>query len=164
MQILTDFGVDWHLLLVSAVNFAVLVAILWFILAKPLVALLLERETTIKNSLDQAEKERKEAAKLEKRLAADRAKAVEEAKQMLADATKRHDAIVKQAEQDADKRAGEILTAGEAKLVSERRDMLEQATQELADVVVQATNVVLGETVKTDIDKALVDKALKGVK
>ena len=163
MQILSDFGVDWHVLLVSAVNFAILATILWFILMKPLTALLLEREETIRKSLERAELERREAKQLEQQLAEQRSKSVEDAKQMVTDAKQRGDAIVKQAEHDAQTRAAEILTAGEAKLVNERRDMIEEATQQLADVVVEATSVVLTDSVKTDIDRALVDKALKGV-
>ena len=163
MQILSDFGVDWHVLLVSAVNFAILATILWFILMKPLTALLLEREETIRKSLERAELERREAKLLEQQLAEQRSKSVEDAKQMVVDAKQRGDAIVKQAEHDAQTRAAEILTAGEAKLVNERRDMIEEATQQLADVVVEATSVVLTDSVKTDVDRALVDKALKGV-
>jgi|GEM_PF-6040579 len=164
MEILTSFGVDWHVLVISIVNFAVLATVLWFVMIKPLIAALTDRETKIRESLARAELERQEADVLKDELAAKRAKAVEEAKQLVTDATSRADGIVKQAQTDASKRAADILKNGEVKLAAERSEMIADATRELADVVMDATELVIGDTVTTAIDTKLVDKALAGAK
>lgn len=164
MEILTDFGVDWHVLVVSIVNFVVLAVILWFVMIKPLITTLLSRESTITESLKRAELERQEADVLKDELVAKRAKAVDEAKQLVADATVRAAGIVKQAETDAGKRVTEIMKVGEAKLATERADMLASATQELAEVVIDATAIVVGKIVTADVDKKLVEQALAEAK
>lgn len=53
-EVLTAFGIDWHLILVQVVNFGILVAILTYFLYKPILKLLAEREGKIKKGIEDA--------------------------------------------------------------------------------------------------------------
>ena len=163
-EILTDFGVEWHVLVVSIVNFTVLAVILWYVMIKPLVALLEQREATIKLSLERAELERQEAKLLESKVTDDRKVAAQRAKQMVADAEAKAAAIVKHASTEAEAKAALILADATKKAVSDRDQLLDDATNQLADVVVTATRLVVGETVTATVDRALVNSSITKAK
>lgn len=161
MEILTDFGVNWSVLLASVVNFVILAVILWFVMAKPLLALMEERETAIRTSLERAELGRQEAATLETQLASQRATAAADAKSLVDDATKRADAIVAKARTDAETKAAHILAAAETKATEERKRLLDEATSQLGEIVVDATRIVVGTHMTPELDAKVVADALK---
>ncbi len=163
-SILTDFGIDWHLVFVSVVNFSVLAVILWYVMIKPLVAVLEQREATIRSSLERAELERQEAKLLETQVADDRKQATERAGRIIADAEAKAATIVKHASTNAEAKAATILTDAKKRAVSDRDQLMNDATRQLADVVIHATQLVVGETMTASIDRALVTTALHSVK
>jgi len=55
-QILNIFGIDWHILLVQVVNFAVLMGLLWYFLYKPFTKLIEERRAKIIEGVANAER------------------------------------------------------------------------------------------------------------
>jgi len=163
-DILTDFGVEWHLLVVSIVNFAVLAVILWYVMIKPLLALLEQRETTIRTSLERAELERQEAKLLESKVADDRKVAAERAQQIVADAEAKAAAVVKHAATEAEVKAATILADAKKKSETERDQLMDDATRQLGDLVVDATQLVVGKTVTTTVDQSLVASAIADAK
>ncbi len=159
-QILTDFGVNLPALIVSIVNFAVLSVILWYVMVKPLVTLLEQRETTIRSSLERAELERQEAKLLESKVADDRQQAAERVKQIIAEAEAKAATVIKHAATEAEAKAATILADAKKQAASERDQLLDAATRQLADVVVDATRLVIGETVTASVDRTLVSTAI----
>jgi F-type H+-transporting ATPase subunit b len=53
--ILSTFGVDWHLLIVQIVNFAILVAALTWLLYKPVLKMVRERAQVVRKGVEDAE-------------------------------------------------------------------------------------------------------------
>ena len=159
-DILTSFGIEWHVLLTSIVNFAVLAVILWFVMIKPLIALLEQREKTIRTSLERAELERQEAKLLEGKVADDRKVAAERAQQIVAEAEAKAAAIVKHAATEAETKANAILTDATKKAESQRDQLFDDATSQLGDLVVDATTLVVGKTVTATVDRELVASAI----
>ena len=163
-DILTSFGVEWHVLVVSIVNFAVLAVILWYVMIKPLLALLEQRETTIKSSLERAELERQEAKLLESKVADDRKVAAERAQQIVAEAETKAAAVVRHAATEAEAKAATILADAKKKSETERDQLMDDATRSLADLVVDATTMVVGKTVTDTVDRELVSSAITNAK
>ena len=54
-QFLSQLGIDWRLLISQAVDFSLLLAVLWFFLYKPLLKLLKDRRRKIEEGLTKAE-------------------------------------------------------------------------------------------------------------
>lgn len=160
MQILTDFGVNVPALLTSIVNFAVLAVILWYVMIKPLTALLEQRESTIRTSLERAALERQEATLLETTIADDRRQAVERAQQIVAEAEVQAAAVVNHAATEAEAKAATILAEANKKAVIERDLLLADATSNLADLVVDATRLIVGEAVTATVDRTFVTTAI----
>jgi F-type H+-transporting ATPase subunit b len=55
-QLLSAFGIDWHLLAAQAVNFAIVVIALWYFLYKPVLAMLTKRQEIVAKSVSDAAK------------------------------------------------------------------------------------------------------------
>lgn len=135
-SIFSIFGVDWSMLIVQVFNFGLLLGVLWYFLYTPLLTLLDERqkkiekgvkdaeiaEKTLMNASDEgksiltkANKDAEAAIQNGKKLAE------KEAQDIVAAAQKRHDALLKEAEQKA---------------AEEKRKSLQEAEREIAKLVV----------------------------
>jgi F-type H+-transporting ATPase subunit b len=55
-QLLSAFGIDWHLLAAQAVNFVIVVIALWYFLYKPVLAMLAKRQEIVAKSVSDAAK------------------------------------------------------------------------------------------------------------
>lgn len=109
------FGLDWQLIfdvLVQGLAVFLLFIFLSYILIEPVKKVLEERREKIKNDVESAEKDRKEAA----RLKAD------------------YDAKIKQ----ADTEAGEILSAARKKAVKNEENIIAEANAEAARIISRA--------------------------
>lgn len=98
------FGIDWRLLLIQAVNFGLLLLILWRFLYRPVLRIIDERRGKIAESVQKAE-------------AADRrlAEADAEGKQVVAGAAKEAEGMIANARTRADQEAADILKRTQAK-------------------------------------------------
>ncbi len=55
-EIIHAFGIDWRLIVIQIFNFALLVAALWYFLYTPILKILEERESKLKQGVLDAEK------------------------------------------------------------------------------------------------------------
>lgn len=115
-ELFAAFGLDWKLLMIQALNFAILLAVLWKFLYTPVLKMIDERREKIAEGVQKAE-------------AADRrlADADGEGKGIVASASKDAEGIVSSARNRAEEQAAEI-----AKRAQERAD------QVLADATARA--------------------------
>src|ERR1700678_2255452 len=54
-QLLSQLGIDWHLLLSQVINFFLLLLVLWYFIYKPLLKLLHDRKDKIEQGIVKAE-------------------------------------------------------------------------------------------------------------
>src|SRR5262245_9300308 len=101
--ILTTFGVDWRLLLVNAINFGLLLGVLWYFLYTPVMNMLEERRRKVEEGVRTAE-----AAEVKLREVENSRKGV------LAKAGAEADEIVAHARGAAKEKEQELLERGEA--------------------------------------------------
>src|SRR6185369_5995878 len=102
-QVLTTFGVDWRLLLINAVNFGLLLLILWYFVYEPLTIVLEERRQKVSQGVRDAEAS---AIKLRE---------IEESRsEVLAKAGSEADEVLRQSRLNAQAKEREIVAAGEA--------------------------------------------------
>lgn len=144
-ELLNAFGIDAKLIVVQILNFAVLAAALSYLLYKPLIKILDEREAKIKQGMEDAD-----AA------AAARATADAERKEVLATAQKEAAEVHERAKTHAKEEAATIVQGAEARaasIVSSANDRGEQIKEqaraeseaEIAKLAVLAAEKVLRE-------------------
>ena len=105
------FGVNWHLLLIQAINFGVLLAILTYLLYKPIFKVITERQQKIADGVRTAEAA---AQKL--------ADATGESKTIVGNALRESEKMVSEAKAHAVERGTEIVRAAEAKAAAALKD------------------------------------------
>lgn|SRR3989338_11464704 len=163
MELLHSLGVDWKLLIAQILNFAVLLAVLYKFLYKPLLKVMQERTTTIEKGIQHAkEAEIKLAQSTE---AADKKiqEAQKEGQKILggikAEAEKMRTGLLQQAQTEAD----HVLSSGRAMLAHEKEETMKQARKELMNLVIEATRATLREVVTPELDKKFIETVRKHV-
>ena len=159
----STFHIDWQIILAQAINFAVVVFVLYRFAIKPLKKNLDERKGVIEQGLTDA----KAHAEL-------LATAKHDYEKVLSDARTEADKIMKEVKKDAEKRRGEILEQAQKEalavtqsakkdLEAEKIKLLTDAKHELADRGRTALGKVLSGTVTKEIDTKLVEDAVKHI-
>jgi F-type H+-transporting ATPase subunit b len=143
--LLSTFGIDWHLLLVQSVNFAVLAVALTWLLYKPVLNMVKEREQVIAKGVSDAEEAANKLLQADGEAAVRLSAADKEAGGIVENArhagTEERARIVKEAEERAARIASDaqvqaLETAARAKRDSER---------EVARLAILAAEKVLKE-------------------
>ncbi|MBI2552631.1 F0F1 ATP synthase subunit B [Candidatus Uhrbacteria bacterium] len=164
MELLSNLGIDWRLLIAQLINFTILLALLYKFLYKPVLKLLHERSARIEEGLknaDAVEKKLRETGEMyESKLRGARA----EAQKILEATQKEAEKIRAELAAKAQKEAEKIIASGRARFAAERDQIMEEAEDELADIVAHATEHVLGGVMTPEIDKQLIESAVKKVR
>ena len=137
-ELFATFGVNWKLLLIQAVNFGLLLLILWKFLYTPLMKMLDTRRTTIEEGVRNAEKAEHTLTKIES-----------ERGSIVAAATREGEGIVERARKAGSEKERQITAEAEAKAVlhlkSAEREAQELKSKALAESKAEmAKLIVLG--------------------
>ena len=117
-QLFAAFGIDWRLLLIQAVNFALLLSVLSYFLYKPVLRIIDERQKKIAEGVRTAELAQKKL---------DDAKS--QGERVVGGAARDAEGIVATARARAEERAGEIVKAAEARAQATLKDASERAEE-----------------------------------
>lgn len=117
-QLFATFGINWKLLIVQAVNFGVLLLVLWKYVYTPVLALIDERREKIAEGVRTAEAATRRLSEADA-----------EGKQMVGTAAKEGEALVASARLRADERAQEIVKNAEAKAASTLAEAVQRAEE-----------------------------------
>jgi F-type H+-transporting ATPase subunit b len=162
--IAATLGLNYKLFLAQLINFGVILLVVWKWIYKPLLKALDERSKKIERGLKDAElaTTMKSAAEEEKTkmILAARLKAKEIIETAELDAYKRQEQILIEAKTEV----GRVVTEGKQLLHREQTTMVENARREVAEVVLLATERILGEKLNSQKDAELIKSILKDLK
>lgn len=160
-ELISTFHIDVSLLVAQIINFVFVFVILYFIAVKPLHKAMESRQETITQGLSDAKEHHKLLAETELHYKAALQEARKEAGVIIDNAKK--NAVDESARiiKDAEIHALRITEGAKTLLDQEKQKMLASAKNELAGMVVSATEKVLEGTLTKAIDKSLTDKVLK---
>ncbi len=162
-ELFEKLGIDWKLLIANTATFFIVLWVLRKFAFKPLMAVMDKRQKAIGDGLDAAKQSQTElkAIQDEKQRVMEQAKT--EALQMLqatqADAAKLRQQLIDQAQADATA----LATKTRAELDRQKVQMLAEAKSELADLVVSATEKVIGDQFDAKLSKKLASQAIAEV-
>ncbi len=140
MNLLTpDLGLFFWNVLAFLVVFFILRKFAW----RPILNSLKERETTIADSLAQAEKVRAEMAQLKNENEALLAKAREERAQLLKEARDTKDKIINEAKEQAKVEAGKILSDAQAAIEQQKKAALTEVKNQVGSLVINVAEKIL---------------------
>lgn len=116
--LLSTFGVDWKLLVIQAVNFGLLLAILTYFLYRPVLRIIDERREKIAEGVRTAESAARRLAE-----------AKQEGEEMVGNAAREAEKVLAASRTRADERASEIVKAAEARASAALREASERAEE-----------------------------------
>lgn len=156
-------SVNPGLIIWTIIIFVLLLVLLRKIAWKPLLGALTSREESIKNSLDNAEKLKKEAEELieqnKKNLAEANAKSMEIINQAKEVANKLGDELKQKANEDAHK----IIEQAKAEIEQQKNSAMDDLKDKISDIAIEAAEKIISESLDKEKQKKLVNDFLSKV-
>jgi len=145
----------------TAITFLVLIGVLWKFAFGPITKMLAERESTIRDAIDSARKEREEA----ERMLAQQKEALIKAQRDAAELAKRNQQEMEnfrtQLTAQARKEADDLVATARKAIGEERRLAVAQLRAEVADLAVAAASRIVKSSLDEKAQRQLVDEYIK---
>jgi F-type H+-transporting ATPase subunit b len=156
-----ELGINMSTLLAQLVSFLVLFALLYFFAYKPILRMFDERSRRIKESVEQAEQVREEAARGEEEHRTKLEAASREGQEAIARAMRAGDEARQRAEQEAKTEAGALLDKARQEIQRERDEAIGELRQEFADLAIVAAEKVIEKSLDKEAHRELIDRVLE---
>ena len=154
-------GVDLVSLGVYLVNFGILLLILYFVGYKRLLGMLDQRSSKIKESLEEAERVRQEAAQRQIEMQASLDEGRQESQRVFAEAREMAESFRQQEAERARRDAGLVVERARVEIQRERDAAIEQVRQEFGALAVTAAERVIHRSLDPKSHQDLIDEVLQ---
>lgn len=157
-------GIDWQMLIFQILSFLVMVWILNKFVYPWLMKSVDDRKTKIDSDIKSASDSAKKAQDAEKEIQEMLKKARSEANSIIAVAKNESSIMVKSAEEKSIKTADQIINNAHDQIEKDILNAKKSLRNEMLDLVVAATEKVVGKTISKNIDDQLIDESIKEMK
>ena len=155
-------GISLPTLLAQIVNFLILLAIVYFFGYKRFLKKTLDdRAQKIRESLEQAEKVKAEAAKAEEDFKKKLESAGKEGQEVIARAMRTGEETRQRAQQEAKQEAQALVEKARVEIQRERDEAINELRQEFADLTIVAAEKVIEKSLDKETHQQLIDKVLE---
>lgn len=161
---LSMLGINLQGFIFQLITFVLVLLLLNKFVYKRLVETLEARRKAVISSLDDAKKAAVALEKTNKNTAVLMEKAKQEAADIVALAHTEARSIVDEAEEKAGKKADHAIKQAEARIASDIADARKSLRREMATLVADATEMIVGEKLDAKKDAALIERALEAQK
>ena len=142
-EILTTFGIDWRLLLINALNFALALLVLWYFLYTPIMRVLEERREKVSRGVKDAETAQAKLKEIETSRGATLAAAGKEADSILALARAAGASKERELSLQAESAAAAVLKDAQTEAQELKHRAIEESKQEVVKLVVLGMEKVM---------------------
>lgn len=160
-ELIKTFHIEVNLLIAQMVNFAIVLFVLYRFAYKPVLRALNSRTKMIEKGLLNADAAGKKLTEI-----------TEKEKEVLANAKKEAQELIKSAEEQAKANAVSIvlearnqneklIISAKKQIEQEKDKMMLEVKGEIANLVIAATEKIIGEKLDREKDKELIEKAIK---
>ncbi len=160
-ELIKTFHIDIKLIIAQAVNFGIVLLVLWKFAYKPILKTLNDRSSKIEKGIQDAENSQIKLADMEKKEKAVLLQAREEAQKIIQQAEKTAIANVQELEIKAKEQSEKTLEEAKKQIEQEKNKAVKEAKSEIAELVMSATEKIIGEKMDSSKDKELIEKAIK---
>lgn len=159
-----QLGIDWTLLVLQVLAFLVLVVVLGKFVYPIFMRIIDEREGRIEESLKAAREAADHASTVQEDIDKKLATARREAKDIVATAKDEANSMLAKADEKAKANADHLLEAARDEIAKETMAAKKALQNETLDLIVLATEKVVGKSIDAKADKTIIKKALEEVK
>ena len=154
-------GISLPTLLAQIINFAILLGLLYLVAYKPLMRMLDERSRKIKESMEQTEFIKEQAAHAEEEVKKQLDTAAKEGQEIIAKAVRTGEEARRQVQQEARQEAESLIARARVEIQRERDGAIDELRKEFADLTVLAAGKVIDRSLDKKAHRQLIDKVLK---
>jgi len=140
-------GVTWSTLVAQIINFVILLGLLYLVAYKPILRMFDERSRRIKESMEQTDTIKEQAARAD-----------EDVKERMQEAGKEGQEVISRAM--ARQEAEAILDRARLEIQRERDEAVDELRQEFADLTIEAAGKVIEKSLDKEAHRELIDKVL----
>jgi len=154
-------GISLPTLLAQIINFLILLALMYIFAYKPFMNMLDQRSNKIKESLDEAQNVKLQAAKAEEDFKKRLDLASKEGQEVIARAIRTGEEARQRAQQEAKQEAQVLVERARADIQHERDEAIGELRQEFADLTITAAEKVIEKSLDKQAHQQLIDKVLE---
>lgn len=158
---LAGLGINLPTLLAQVVNVVILLVVLYFVAYKPVMRMLDERSRRIKDSMEQADAIKEQAARTEEEVKRQLAAASKEGQERIDKSVKAGEEIREKARQSARQEAEALVARARDEIKRERDEAISELRKEVADLTIAAAEKVIDRSLDKKAHRDLIDKVLE---
>jgi F-type H+-transporting ATPase subunit b len=153
-------GVTWSTLVAQIINFVILLGLLYLLAYKPILRMFDERSRRIKESMEQTESIREQAARADEDVKKRMEGAGKEGQEVISRAMRTGEEARQKIQQEARQEAEAILDRARLEIQRERDEAVDELRQEFADLTVEAAGKVIEKSLDKEAHRELINKVL----
>ncbi|MEE9367145.1 MAG: F0F1 ATP synthase subunit B [Dehalococcoidales bacterium] len=161
MEGLAGLGINVPVLLAQIVNVVILLVVLYFVAYKPVMRMLDQRSKRIKDSMEQADAIKEQAARAEEEVKKQLAAAGKEGQKRIAQAAQAGEEIREKTKQSARQEAEALIARARGEIQRERDEAISELRKEVADLTITAAEKVIDRSLDKKAHRELIDKVLE---
>ncbi len=154
-------GINLPILLAQIVNFLILLGLLYLIAYKPIMRMLDERSRKIKESMEQTEFIKEQAAQAEEEFERRIKAAAKEGQEVIARAAKTGEELRQKTQQQAKQEGEALINRARAEIQRERNEAIDELRKEVADLTILTAEKVIDRSLDKKAHRQLIDKVLE---
>ncbi len=154
-------GINLPTLIAQIINFAILFGLLYLVAYKPIMRMLDERSRKIRESMEQTESIKEQAARAEEESKKQVEMAAKEGEGVIARAVRTGEEVKQKAQQDARQEAESLITRARVEIQRERDDAIDELRREFADLTILAAGKVIDRSMDKEAHRQLIDEVLE---
>ena len=154
-------GVTWSTLVAQIINFVILLGLLYLVAYKPILRMFDERSRRIKESMEQTDTIREQAARADEDVKKRVEEAGKEGQEVISRAMRTGEEARQKIQQEARQEAEAILDRARLEIQRERDEAVDELRQEFADLTIEAAGKVIEKSLDKEAHRELIDKVLE---
>lgn len=154
-------GINLPTLVAQIINFAILFGLLYLVAYKPLMRMFDTRSRKIKESMEQTELIKEQAASAEEEVKKQLGTAAKEGQEMISRAVRTGEETRQEAQQQARQEAETLIDRARVEIQRERDEAIDELRKEFADLTILAAGKVIDRSLDRKAHRQLIEKILE---
>jgi len=158
---LANLGINLPTLLAQIINFIILFGLLYLVAYKPLMRMLDARSKKIKESMEQTEYIKQQAAHAEEEVKKQLEAAGKEGQEVIARAVRTGEDVRQQTQQEARQEAETLIIRARMEIQQERDEAIDDLRKQFADLTILAAGRIIDRSLDKEAHRQLIEKVLE---
>ncbi len=154
-------GINPSMLIAQVINFGILFGLLYLVAYKPFMRMLDERSRRVKESMEQTEYIKQQAAKAEQETEKRIAEAGKKGQKIIDQAVKIGKEVGQKAQEEAKQKAEALITRARTEIRRERDEVISELRKEFAGLTILAAEKVIDRSLDKETHRQIIDQVLK---